>query len=81
MSHKTVVTNIIPVWIAYALSWVLQLTIFDWMNFISLVKDLVALIGFALAAFYSLYKIRKDWDGWDPKKFIKKKVKQEDEDA
>lgn len=68
MPHKSVFTNVIPVWIAYAISWLLQLTIFDWMNFITIVKDLIALIGFALAAGYTLYKFRKEWRGWDPKK-------------
>ncbi len=79
MPHKTVVINVIPVWVAYAISWLLQLTVFDWMNVITIVKDLIALIGFALAAFYTLYKIRKDWTGWDPRNYKKKTPKKEEE--
>ncbi len=81
MPRKSVITNVIPVWIAYAISWLLQLTIFDWMNFITIVKDLIALIGFALTVGYTLYKFRKEWNGWDPRNYRKKKTSSEEEDA
>lgn len=81
MPHKTVILNVIPVWVAYAISWILQLTVTDWMNMITIVKDLIALVGFALAAGYTFYKFRKDWNGWNPKSKKKKKLISEEDDA
>lgn len=61
-------THIIPVWITYAISWILQFTMNQWMDAVILLKELIALIGFILAAGYTLYKFKRDWKGWNPKK-------------
>ena len=60
MPHKTI-ANIVPVWTAYAISWILNLSIHQWMESIMILKELVALIGFALAAGYTIWKWRKEY--------------------
>ena len=59
MPQKTF-ANIVPVWIAYAISWILNLSIAQIIDSIVVIKELVALIGFALAAGYTIWKWRRE---------------------
>lgn len=78
MPHKVLI-NILPVWVAFIFAGVVNLTIDQAIEIVTLLKEAIGLIAFILAALFTLYKFRKEWRGIDPRtKFRNKNKKEKD---
>jgi hypothetical protein len=60
--------KVIAVWSTYIFAWIVDLVLVNFLDWIILLKELFALIGFIIAAGYTTYKFTKDWNGWNPRK-------------
>ena len=62
------VCNIIAVWSANGIAWLIALTTNEWLGGIQIVKELFAIISLMIAIGFTLYKWKQGWSGWNPKK-------------
>lgn len=59
--------EVVAVWIMTGIGNVIaQLT--DWLLYLPVIKELLGILSILLAIGYTLYKFKKDWSGWLPKK-------------
>lgn len=78
MPQKTFIT-VLPVWVAYVAAGIVNLTVDQAIEIVTLLKEAIGLIAFILAALFTLYKFRKEWRGLDPRNKFRNKNKNEKE--
>ena len=62
------VLNISAVWLANGIAWIIALSPIEWLNGLSIIKELVAIVSLMIAIGFTLYKWKQTWSGWNPKK-------------
>ena len=67
MPLKTV-SNIIAVWILNGISWLFAFSTSDWLEGLSIIKELFAIASLIVAISFTLYKFKQSWRGWNPKR-------------
>lgn len=67
MPYKSL-SNIIAVWILNGISWLFAFSTSDWLQGLSIVKEIFAIISLIVAIAFTLYKFRQSWRGWNPRK-------------
>lgn len=67
MPYKSVY-NIIAVWFANGIAWIIALSPIEWLNGLQIVKELIAIVSLLVAIAFTLYKWKQTWAGWNPKK-------------
>lgn len=67
MPYRTVY-NIIAVWFANGIAWIIALNPADWLDGLQIVKEIIAIASLLIAIGYTLYKWRQGWAGWNPKR-------------
>ena len=59
MPYKSVF-NIIAVWFANGIAWIIALTPNDWVGGLQIIKELFAIASLIIAISYTLYRWRRD---------------------
>lgn len=59
--------EIVAVWMITGIGNILAQAI-GVLDYLPIIKELLAIVSISLAIGYTLYKFKKDWTGWNPKK-------------